>query len=447
MNSTFGKRNWLILLVFGMLGQIAWAVENMYFNLFLFETVAPSLSAVTLMVQLSGITATVITLIAGTISDNTRNRRSFISYGYIIWGFTVLIFAFISKKNVQELFKITDIQKVITVTLGIIVAMDCIMTAFGSTANDAAFNAWVTDNTHYSYRGRVESILAILPLIAMLIVAGGFGIIVDLVGYPALFIGLGSLIMVTGFAGIFIIKDNKTIETVEQTQFKDIFYGFKPSVIAQNKAFYLNLCIIGVIGIATQVFMPYLIIFMKTYLGFTDLQYSLIFGAAIIIGAIVAIFLGKLSDKWQKSRALYLFIVVYAVGLLIMYFTTSLAKPVIFVMFGIGGTVMILGNILVSTLTGAIVRDNTPKANVGKLQGVRMIFSVLLPMIFGPMIGNAINKAKNIPLPDLGSADAMTTSYIPAPEIFLVAAIITLCALVVVFLLNKPTEKKNDFND
>ena len=447
MNSTFGKRNWLILLVFGMLGQIAWAVENMYFNLFLFETVAPSLSAVTLMVQLSGITATVITLIAGTISDNTRNRRSFISYGYIIWGFTVLIFAFISKKNVQELFKITDIQKVITVTLGIIVAMDCIMTAFGSTANDAAFNAWVTDNTHYSYRGRVESILAILPLIAMLIVAGGFGIIVDLVGYPALFIGLGSLIMVTGFAGIFIIKDNKTIETVEQTQFKDIFYGFKPSVIAQNKAFYLNLCIIGVIGIATQVFMPYLIIFMKTYLGFTDLQYSLIFGAAIIIGAIVAIFLGKLSDKWQKSRALYLFIVVYAVGLLIMYFTTSLAKPVIFVMFGIGGTVMILGNILVSTLTGAIVRDNTPKANVGKLQGVRMIFSVLLPMIFGPMIGNAINKAKNIPLPDLGSADAMTTSYIPAPEIFLVAAIITLCALVVVFLLNKVTEKKNDFND
>lgn len=447
MNSTFGKRNWLILLVFGMLGQIAWAVENMYFNLFLFETVAPSLSAVTLMVQLSGITATVITLIAGTISDNTRNRRSFISYGYIIWGFTVLIFAFISKKNVQELFKITDIQKVITVTLGIIVAMDCIMTAFGSTANDAAFNAWVTDNTHYSYRGRVESILAILPLIAMLIVAGGFGIIVDLVGYPALFIGLGALIMATGFVGIFIIKDNKTIETVEQTQFKDIFYGFKPSVIAQNKAFYLNLCIIGVIGIATQVFMPYLIIFMKTYLGFTDLQYSLIFGAAIIIGAIVAIFLGKLSDKWQKSRALYLFIVVYAVGLLIMYFTTSLAKPVIFVMFGIGGTVMILGNILVSTLTGAIVRDNTPKANVGKLQGVRMIFSVLLPMIFGPMIGNAINKAKNIPLPDLGSADAMTTSYIPAPEIFLVAALITLCALVVVFLLNKVTEKKNDFND
>ena len=137
MTEKFTKRNWLILLVFGMIGQIAWAVENMYFNLFLFETVSKSLSAVTLMVQLSGITATVVTLLAGTISDKLKNRRSFISLGYIIWGITVLLFAFITTGNVQKLFAIEDVQKAITVTMGIIVAIDCIMTAFGSTANDA----------------------------------------------------------------------------------------------------------------------------------------------------------------------------------------------------------------------------------------------------------------------------------------------------------------------
>ena len=443
MNSSFGKKNWMILLVFGLIGQIAWAVENMYFNLFLFETVAPDLSAVTLMVQLSGITATVVTLIAGTISDKTRNRRSFISYGYLIWGITVLLFAFISTKNIQALFNIEDTQKAITVTLGLIVATDCVMTAFGSTANDACFNAWVTDNTHYSYRGRVESVLAILPLIAMLIVAGGFGIIVDLIGYPALFVSLGLLISGIGIFGIFSIKDSATIQTVEQTELKDIFYGFKPSVIKEHKKLYLNLCIIGLFGIATQVFMPYLIIFMKTYLGFSDLEYSLIFGAAIIIGAIIAVFLGKLSDKWQKGRALYIFVILYALGLLIMYFTTQLAKPAIFFLFGLGGMVMILGNILISTLTGAMVRDNTPEANVGKLQGVRMIFSVLIPMLIGPMIGNAINAKMNNPLPDLGSADAMTTSYIPAPEIFLVASIITICSIAVIFVLNKVGNKKN----
>ena len=280
----------------------------------------------------------------------------------------------------------------------------------------------------------------------MLIVAGGFGIIVDLVGYSVLFITLGLIISITGVIGIFLIKDNPTIQTIEQTELKDIFYGFRPSVIKQHKKLYLNLCVIGLFGIATQVFMPYLIIFMKTYLGFSDLEYSLIFGAAIIIGAVVAIFLGKLSDGWKKEKALYLFITIFALGLLIMYFTTSLSKPLIFLFFGLGGMVMILGNILVSTLTGAMVRDNTPESNVGKLQGVRMVFSVLLPMLIGPEIGDAINAKRNIPLPDLSSADTMTTKYIPAPEIFLVSAIITLCALIIIFVLNK-VEKKNDFKN
>ena len=50
-----------MLVLFGLVGQIAWSVENMYFNLFVFETVAPSLSTITLMVQLSGIVATLTT--------------------------------------------------------------------------------------------------------------------------------------------------------------------------------------------------------------------------------------------------------------------------------------------------------------------------------------------------------------------------------------------------
>ena len=445
MTEKFTKKSWVILILFGMIGQIAWAVENMYFNLFLFETVSKSLSAVKLMVQLSGVTATLVTLLAGTISDKLRNRRTFISLGYIIWGITILLFAFITTGNVQKLFNIKELQTAVSVTLGIIVAMDCIMTAFGSTANDACFNAWVTDNTQSSYRGRVESVLAILPLIAMLIVAGGFGIIVEAFGgYTELFIGLGLIISITGILGLFLIKDSDSLQNLIQSQFSDIFYGFKPGVIKENKKLYLNLCIIGIFGIATQVFMPYLIIFMKTYLGFSVLEYSLIFGAAIIIGAIIAVILGKLSDKWQKEKALYLFIGLFSLGLLIMYFTTSLEKPVLFVLFGVGGTVMILGNILVSTLTGAMVRDNTPDENVGKLQGVRMIFSVLIPMIIGPEIGDAINKKMNIPLPDLGSADAMTTKYIPAPEIFLVAALIALASIAIIFVLNKVGGAKND---
>ena len=35
----FGRQNWWILVIFGLIGQIAWSVENMYFNLFVYETI------------------------------------------------------------------------------------------------------------------------------------------------------------------------------------------------------------------------------------------------------------------------------------------------------------------------------------------------------------------------------------------------------------------------
>ncbi|MBR3864267.1 MAG: MFS transporter [Clostridia bacterium] len=442
MEQKFGRKNWLIVFIFGLLGQIAWSVENMQFNLFLYNTVEESLESVTLMVQLSGITATVVTLIAGVISDKLRNRRLFISIGYIIWGITVLIFAFISVSNVQTIFKIEDVAKATSLTLTIIIVMDCVMTTFGSTANDACFNAWVTENTQSSFRGKVESVLSVFPLFAMLLVAGGFGILTDLFGYPAVFIALGAIITLSGVLGLFILKDSPELKTIQPTKFSDIIYGFKPSVIKNHKKLYLNLVVVGIYGIACQIFMPFIIIFMTYYLGFTSIQYSLVFGAAIVGGSIVALILGHLCDKWPKERALYLFVVIFAVGLFGMYLTSNLAKPALYFVFGLFGLVMIVGNVLILTLTGALVRDETPEDNVGKLQGIRMIFSVLLPMLLGPMIGNAINKKMNIPLPNPG-LDAATTEYIPAPEIFLVAGIVALLSIAVIFIINKLGREKN----
>ena len=102
---------------------------------------------------------------------------------------------------------------------------------------------------------------------------------------------------------------------------------------------------------------------------------------------------------------------------------------------------MIVGYIFVSALCGARVRDLTPEGEVGKLQGVRMVFSVLVPMLVGPMVGNAINKAMNIPLPDSSSADTMTTAFIPAPEIFLAAAGVMLLAFAVIPIIVKQSKK------
>lgn len=439
----FGKNEWLVLVLFGLVGQIAWSVENMYFNLFVFETVAPSLTTVTLMVQLSGIVATLATLVAGTLSDKIGNRKSFISWGYAIWGITVAMFGFLSPELADKLLG-CGFDKAVMITLTAVVVGDCVMTLFGSTANDACFNAWVTDNTESSFRGKVEGILSILPLVAMLIVAGGFGIIVEMIGYSMMFLCLGIVISICGVYGIIKIKDSPSLE--RSGDFGDIIYGFKPCVIKENAPLYLTLCLVLVYGISCQIFMPYLIIYMKTYLGFSVLEYSIVFGAAIILGAAVNLYLTRLSDRKNKNTMLYFASAIFSAGLLGMYLAKGMDKAATLITFGIAGFVMIAGYILISALCGSLVRDYTPNGVVGKLQGVRMVFSVLIPMIAGPMIGNGINAKMNIPLPNLESADVMTTQYIPAPEIFLAGALFSLLMFALIPVLVK-ISKKNDEKD
>lgn len=439
----FSRRSWLILILFGLLGQIAWSVENMYFNVFVFDTISESLDAITLMVQLSGVTATVVTLVAGVLSDKIGDRRRFISYGYIIWGITVALFGFISTELVGRLFGVSG-EEAVKAALGVAIAGDCVMTLFGSTANDAAFNAWVTDNTEQAYRGRVESIISILPLGAMLIVAGGFGIISGLVGYTALFAGLGALIVLCGIFGIFILRDADTLE--KNGGMKDVFYGFRPSVIRGNPALYITLLVVLVYSVATQVFMPYMIIYMNKYLHFEVIEYSIVFGLAISLGAALNVYLGRMSDRMDKVKLIYVGAGTMSAGLFGMYIARGLGKLGDLFAFGVAGFIMISGFIFISALCGSLVRDYTPKDSAGKLQGVRMVFSVLIPMLVGPAIGNAINKAMNIPLENAG-ADVMTTQYIPAPHIYLAASLILLLALGLVPLLSRITSRASTKSD
>jgi MFS family permease len=78
---------------------------------------------------------------------------------------------------------------------------------------------------------------------------------------------------------------------------------------------------------------------------------------------------------------------------------------------------------------GGWLQDTYPAGNVGKFQGVRMVFMVLLPMVIGPPIGAAIISAFGIPDGSGG--------FVPTPEIFLVGGIISLFAVIPVLLIDK----------
>ena len=467
----FSRKNWFLLLLFGIIGQIAWSVENMFFGTFVYNTFLDGNSevlefinafenkniindTVTLMIQISGIVATVITLIAGTLSDKLGNRRTLISIGYIIWGFTVALFGCLTPEMLSSLLQ-QPITQVVTLSLVLFVVGDCVMTMFGSFSNDAAFNAWVTDNTKPSYRGYVESVFSILPLLGLLIVSG-LGIVSGFVGgYTSVFIGLGVVISICGVAGLFLFKDSSDLK--KSGSFRDIIYGFRPSVIKKHLPFYATLLSVAMFGISIQTFMGFLIPYMEKCLNFSEIEYSLVFALAILGGAAVNLYLGKLSDKMSKSKLLYSASIILSFGLFVMYFSSMLVdtlpklaegetytlaqKLPIMISFGIGGFFMICGNIFSTALNGAIMRDHTPANAVGKMQGIRMVASVLIPMLVGPAIGNELNK--NLGGEQTTGLDSLTSLYVPVREIFLAGAIIALLALAVIPLIQK-AEKKGE---
>ena len=87
-----GAKIWTCVLVFGLVGQIAWSVENMYFATLaqdIFSNVhRQDLATIvsTLMIWLSAIAATATTIFAGGFIDKIGKRKPFIAYGYLAWG-------------------------------------------------------------------------------------------------------------------------------------------------------------------------------------------------------------------------------------------------------------------------------------------------------------------------------------------------------------------------
>ena len=53
-------KTWFLIVLLALMGQVAWAVENNFFNLFIQDVFGASLSDVALMVSASALTATVL---------------------------------------------------------------------------------------------------------------------------------------------------------------------------------------------------------------------------------------------------------------------------------------------------------------------------------------------------------------------------------------------------
>ena len=206
-NTRFGGKLWFSAIFFGLVGQIAWVVENMYLNVFIYKMFHASAQAISAMVSASAIAATVTTLFIGALSDKIGKRKLFICGGYILWGISIWGFAAIRMDVINAL--LPSVVNAASVGVALVIILHCVMTFFGSSANDACFNAWLTDSTDETNRGAAEGINAMMPLVAILVVFGGFmGCNQDLPETWTLIFGvIGSVVLLLGIAGFFLIED------------------------------------------------------------------------------------------------------------------------------------------------------------------------------------------------------------------------------------------------
>ncbi|MFI3168011.1 MAG: MFS transporter [Bacillota bacterium] len=420
-NTSSLKGSWLAIVLFGLIGQIAWSVENMYFNIFIFNYIGGTTTDIANMVAASAITATVTALFMGALSDRLKKRKIFIFAGTILWGISILAFAFISRENVSALLTNASVAQITSITVAIVIIMDCVMTFFGSTSNDGAFNSWVTNITDETNRGKVEGILSCLPMVALLIVVGGSGILIDAVGYPMFFITVGIFVILCGVLGIFIIHEPKETSISTDGYFETVSYGFRPSVIKENSGLYILFIAVAVFFSGVQIFMPYFIVYMEKFLNLDVLSYSIVLGVGILLSSIFAIICGKHIDKIGKKKFVIPAVSLYIVGLIGVFFARNMWVLLAVV------TITLCGNLLVTIILNSTVRDYTPKDKAGMFQGVRLIFTVLIPMVVGPYIGNAIiqnsgatyineySEIVNVPVPAIYLASAIFSVFVLAP--------------------------------
>ncbi len=432
MKTKLSPKFWCALTLFGLIGQVAWVVENMYLNVFIYKIFHASATDIATMVAASAVAATVTTVLIGALSDRIGKRRLFICGGYILWGISILGFALLRLDWLEQMVPAT--VSAAAVGCWLVIALDCLMTFFGSSANDAAFNAWLTDSTDSSNRGSAEGINATMPLIAILAVFGGFMAfdLNDNGSWVWIFSIIGGVVILAGIVGFFLIKE-PPVPKAEDGYLATVLHGFRPSTVKKSAPLYLSLLCFAVFNISIQIFMPYLIIYYESTLGMSD--YVFIMAPAIILASVFTVFWGKFYDKKGFSLSVFTALATLCVGYVGLYFFRT-TLPVF-----IASLLMMSGYLSAAAVFGARIRDLTPEGKAGRFQGVRIVAQVLIPGVIGPWIGKTV----------LANADMIqnndgTTSFLPNENIFLaalVAAVVSVILLLVILSRQKPRLCKN----
>jgi MFS family permease len=415
-------QSWFVIVLLSLAGQIAWSVENSWFNTFVFDTITPDPMPVALMVAVSAVTATLTTLVMGTFSDRKGKRKPFLFWGYVLWGISTVI------------FPMSAYIKVIGLAIAMVVILDALMTFFGSTANDAVFNAWMTDITDETNRGKVMGAIAVIPLLTTGLTAAIGGLVIDNLGYYAFFYGLGGFVLLAGLISGPLVKEAPDLKPNDEgtTFWKQLWNVFEWDTLRNNRTLFLIFTYMMLVAISDQITLPYLFVYLENFIGVSKSLLGNLILVLTLIAGIAAYIFGSLLYRWERRRTAIILGMVYAVGIFIFSFLRTV--PMLFVL----GTLYVVPMLLIQVITRSWSMDLYPPGSRGQFQGVRMIFQIMIPMMVGPLIGSFIITRMGIPTVLNGQA-----GFIPTSEIYWANALVALLAIIPLLFIPRDNKLAN----
>jgi len=420
MTDKISKRVTLSVIMITLAGQLAWGVENQFFNVFMYNVIAPIPVFISIMVAASAIVATITSIVMGALSDIRGKRKIYIIVGFVFWTITT------------ALFPLSGLLTSVSVILAVIIAIvfDCVMTFFGSTAYDANFNAYVTDVTTQKNRGKLLSIVQIMSLLAILVSYAISGFIIEAFGYYAYFFIIAFFVGIIGISGAFLTKDSTTLKPLENSFFSHLKSTFSISNFKNNKDFFLVLTGAAIWGFAFNIFFPFVMIYLQHYLQLEIVISSILLLILFVIAMGFAYPMGILIDKIGRKKIAIISVVAECIFLLLF----ALMEDLIFI--------IITGTLWVSFVTTFTISSNTwikdlyPKKRFGQFSGYFILFTVFIPMIPGPLIGGWLSQQFGIEAIIDGQP-----GYIPTPLIFIVSAFMILLTIIPLVFAKEPIIK------
>ncbi len=423
MDKKISKKTLSAAFFIGLAGNIAWAVENQYFNVFLYNAISPEPIYVALMVAASAIVATITTIIMGAYSDIKGKRKPFMIAGFIFWTITTAI------------FPLAGLFQPIILAVVIAIVFDCVMTFFGSTAFDASFQAYITDITTMENRGKVVSIVIVITMeIATLITYGISGFVIESFGYYMYFYVVAFMVGIFGIPFALLLKDPPNLKPLDTNVYKQIKSTFKKENFKKYKNFFLVLTSSALTGLAFNVFFPFALIYMQHYLGFGLEMASIVLFFAFFVDLVAAYPIGILTDKIGRKKLTFSSIIFVSVFLFIFAFVVDFFLLIIVAM------IMMLFMTIFSIAAITWTKDLYPEEKFGQFSGYVILFNVAFTMVPGPLIGGWLATTYGIPTIINGQP-----GFIPTPIIIIVASLLMLLALIpLYFAKEKRKEVSNE---